>query len=129
MTGSPALSAQCGVPYRYSSEGLPAAEGTGPLTWSLGPDSPGNAGISSETGELDWVPSTAQKGKQRITLRVSNPGGSDAQSFDVEVECEAVRLGVGCGCSSDASGSAWVLLVLATATIAGRARRPRTKRV
>jgi hypothetical protein len=106
IVSEPALKAWCGVPYSYGAGGGPAAEGTAPLTWSVGEGAPGGFEVDAASGQIRWTPTRDQAGSHSVEVVVSNVAGVDRQEFQVEVVCEGPAVyGLGCGC--DAGGGGW----------------------
>jgi hypothetical protein len=117
---SPASVARCGQPFRYSDDGAPKAEGTGPLAFHVrgvgGAALPEGVEVNPVTGAFEWTPSSRQVGEHRFELVVSDLGGASAQPLHVRVDCPLEQPSVGCGCHGAAGGSAlWVVLSLARA--------------
>lgn len=120
IVSAPRKTAQCGVPYLYSDEGL-AAEGSGPLIWAAATAPSGMT--LDHSGAIQWTPHREQAGLHRVVLEVRNGAGVDLQEFDIEVVCGSPRvLVVGCGCASTEFVS---LLPFALLLLTLRRRRPR----
>ena len=110
---TPTLTAQCGKPYTYGSDGRARAEGTQPISWSLGKggrNKPDGMTID-DTGLLTWTPDGTAT-KQRVTLVAENAGGAVEQDFEVAIECAGGGSLQGCGCGSGAGGASALLFAL-----------------
>jgi PKD repeat protein len=102
--------ADCGEAYAYDEDMKPTAQGTKPMSWSLGLDVgggivgvPEGMDIHPVEGTISWVPSPDQYGVSRVIIVVSNDAGSDRQDLLVNVSCKDKGAG-GCGCGLLAEG-------------------------
>ena len=64
--------------YDVNATGVPTP------TYSL-VTAPSGMAIDDETGEISWTPTAGQVGQQAVEVQVSNSGGSDNQTFDIDV--------------------------------------------
>lgn len=124
---APGTTANCALPYRYSAAGVPVVSGGAPLTFSVstlvGSTLPTGLTVEPTSGQLSWVPTAADRGRQPVILRVDSPYGYDEQSFVIDVACgESTGVKLGCGCDA-APGALAALAVLA---LVAHARRRRT---
>jgi PKD repeat protein len=108
---SASRAATCGVEWRYS-EGGPQISGDGPYEWWLLPAAggalPEGMTLDPSTGQVTWLPTSAQVGEHRAILRVRGAGGTSDQLIDVVVACgPPVVYSAGC-CSSSGPGVAWM---------------------
>lgn len=121
-------SATAGVPWRYDVDDRATAQGGRPIVWRLGKTIDGervNAPAGMEVsidGFVEWTPSAAQIGEQRITLVAENGAGADLQELIVTVLPGAAGAdGCGCRAGSPAAGAPFAAL-LALLSL-GRRRR------
>jgi hypothetical protein len=112
----PALSASCGVPFRYPLRAhAPAATA---FTLAGGP-----AQVDAATGELTWTPAKSDRGAHSFAVEAGD--GSRTENLDVEISVECSSdLKVGFGCSS-AGLSPLLLLGLALLRAQGSQRKLR----
>jgi MYXO-CTERM domain-containing protein len=82
ITSVPATVARVNTAWSYDSDGLPAAAGAAPLTWSL-VSGPPQATVNPSTGAFTWTPTSL--GRVNFVLRVGNINGNSDQSFSVDV--------------------------------------------
>ncbi len=120
----PAPAVNCGQTFVYAV----AAAGSAPFVWSLagadGEAIPDRVAIDA-TGQLTWPTTSNDTGAKRVSVLVSNGGGTDAQTVLIEAECGAPKhLGVGCGCGGAEPFSLLLAGVLALSCLS-RARRRR----
>lgn len=106
---TPATTATCGAPWRYSPVKL---EGDGPFAFRVAPagdaEIPDGVYLNIETGELMWTPTPEQQGAHRFELIAEGDSGITPQVVEVAVDCPGAGLfGVGCGCTSS-SGATWL---------------------
>ncbi|MFN7133517.1 MAG: MYXO-CTERM sorting domain-containing protein, partial [Myxococcales bacterium] len=125
IVSTPTLAATCRTPYEYGNGG-PVARGTGPFKWSLG-QGPEGLRVDAATGAVEWTPTEAQEGKQRIVLAVESDHGKAEQSYEVLVSCTRLPPtpepnpepepdgahieGCGCGAGAGAMALPWVALL------------------
>ncbi|HVE84007.1 MAG TPA: PKD domain-containing protein, partial [Myxococcales bacterium] len=126
-----AATASCGVPYQYSEMGRPLVSGAGPFQFDLVPVPglalPAGMSVDSNTGAINWTPSSRNAGVSRVVLRATSPDGVAEQPLDITVTCaETTTTSVGCTCSQ-AGGASWIALVAGLALLA-RARRRQWRR-
>jgi uncharacterized protein (TIGR03382 family) len=76
------------------------------------------------------MPRVSEAGKQTVVIRVSGPGGTDAQHFVIDVSCPDVALQTpfGCGAAGGATGFLPALLCLLGWSWAARRRGARAQR-
>ena len=82
ITSQPNRTFLLGVPYAYDDvDGLPQAEGTGPLTWSLeSANTP--LSIDAKTGRITWLPQAPTV--PAVELVVRNDYGEDRQVLNLQ---------------------------------------------
>jgi len=85
ITSSPVVAVDVGLPYVYDVE----ASGDPVLDHEL-TDAPAGMTIDSATGLINWTPQAA--GAYDVTVRVSNPHGSDTQTFMIDVSDPATEI-------------------------------------
>jgi uncharacterized protein (TIGR03382 family) len=120
ILSAPNYTARCGEGWQYSPSGpRPLALGSGELTWSL-PQKPDRLELK-EDGELRWFPKPAERGVQKVLLRVQGPGGSADQHFTVTVDCPDALDFTTEGCAASGAALAAPALLL----LAGLHRRRR----
>lgn len=126
LHSTPATTAYCGTPYRYSGTRTPQVEGTGPFQFTVkgiaGSEVPVGLTLDSMTGEFSWTPTQQEQGAHPLELVVTNSVGQDSQVFNIVVDCtEQKTLPVGCTCASSEAGLTW-LAALALVLTRRRAR-------
>jgi PKD repeat protein len=142
IISAPMQIARAGEVYRYDLDGRAAAQGSRPLTWSLGRVVDGNvvnvpAGmrIDGVSGELTWTPEEDQPGQQRVSLIVQNAAGSDLQEFIINVAPKVEQKdshpvgarGMGCACANAAGAPAWLVLCAMALLLRKRKRHQDTQ--
>ncbi|MFZ9888293.1 MAG: PKD domain-containing protein [Myxococcota bacterium] len=131
IVSAPRTAAQADTPYQYDDDGLPAARGQRPLSWSLGKrvgetvyGKPEGMSIDPSTGELRWTPTPGQSGTHAVTLVAQNTAGFARQEFEIVVSGVDAGEDSGCTCADSGRGSL-SMLVLGAALLAPLRRRRR----
>ena len=89
ITSVPPVNATVGLEYSYTVTA--SNEDGDTITFSLSASIAGMS-INVSTGRFTWTPTASQKGKQTVTVKVSDGHGGEAeQTFNVTVSEEAIR--------------------------------------
>lgn len=113
---APSATAQVGQPYQPNGEGATTrgllVGGAGPFAYGAAPPSPPNLRVD-DGGNVDWTPTAAQAGRQRLAVRLVDADGREAlREWVVDVAPTKGGCAMGGGSPSSAA-----LLLLALAAL------------